>query len=140
VAVIQPPLPVPVETAPEQQPTTAIVPPRAGVEIVGVETRDDTHYYMMRDLRNGNIVKNVTRTSARRLWHYAIKQREGNPVKPEKVQWHGEIGLWARYEKLGEIRYDLVQREDGQLRVYYGVTDSGMHDAWQVFLAPEDED
>lgn len=136
---LQPPLPAPEAPMPEAPPT-GIAPPRAGVEIVGVETRDDTRYYMMRDLRNGNIVKNVTRSSARRLWHYAIKQRESNPVKADKVQWHGDIGLWARYEKLGETRYDLVQRENGQLRVYYGVTESGMLGDWQVFLSPEDDE
>lgn len=138
-APLQPPLPAPEAPAPEATPP-GIAPPRAGVEIVGVETRDDTRYYMMRDLRNGNIVKNVTRSSARRLWHYAIKQRESNPVKADKVQWHGDIGLWARYEKLGETRYDLVQRENGQLRVYYGVTESGMLGDWQVFLSPEDDE
>ncbi|GIL13401.1 MAG: hypothetical protein BroJett038_21210 [Chloroflexota bacterium] len=138
-APLQPPLPAPEAPMPEAPPT-GIAPPRAGVEIVGVETRDDTRYYMMRDLRNGNIVKNVTRSSARRLWHYAIKQRESNPVKADKVQWHGDIGLWARYEKLGETRYDLVQRENGQLRVYYGVIESGMLGDWQVFLSPEDDE
>ncbi|MBI5668633.1 MAG: putative DNA binding domain-containing protein [Chloroflexi bacterium] len=138
---VQPSLPPqPIEEPPAPAQTPEIPPPRAGVEIIGVEKRDDTQYYMMRDLRNGNIVKNVTRSSARRLWHYAIKQRESNPVKPEKVQWHGDIGLWTRYEKLGETRYDLVQRDDGGLRVYYGVTEGGMQGAWQVFLAPEDEE
>ena len=113
--------------------------PRAGVEIIDVEQRGDEKYYTMRDLRNGNIVKNVTKASARRLWHYAIKQYEGNPVRPDKVEWHGDIGLWTRQERAGEMRYDLVQREDGKLRVYYGVTDSGMQEPWQGFLAPEDE-
>jgi hypothetical protein len=125
-----PPPPVEAET---------ISPPRAGVEIIDVEQRSDEKYYTMRDLRNGNIVKNVTKASARRLWHYAIKQYEGNPVRPDKVEWHGDIGLWTHAERAGEMRYDLVQRENGNLRVYYGVTDSGMQDPWQVFLAPEEE-
>lgn len=116
-----------------------IDPPRAGVEIINVEQRGDEKYYTMRDLRNGNIVKNVTRSSARRLWHYAIKQHESNPVRPDKVEWHGDIGMWTHQERAGEMRYDLVQREDGKLRVYYGVTDSGMHGPWQAFLAPEEE-
>jgi PHP family Zn ribbon phosphoesterase len=46
--------------------------PRTGVEVVRVEDRENGRFYTMRDLRNGNIVKNVTRASARRLWHYAI--------------------------------------------------------------------
>lgn len=142
-AVSAQPLPVSeMEAAPVilEETSDKIPPPRAGVEIIGAQTRDDTIYYIMRDLRNGNIVKNVTRSSARRLWHYAIKQRESNPVKPDKIQWHGDIGLWARYEKMGETRYDLAQRDDGGLRVYYGVTENGMHGPWQAFLAPEDEE
>ena len=119
--------------------STDITPPRGGVEIIGTEQRNDTQYHILRDLRNGNIVKNVTRSSARRLWHYAITQKESNPVKPDKVQWQGEVGLWRRYQKAGETRYDLVQRSNGDLRVYYGVTESGMHGKWQVFLAPDDE-
>ena len=119
--------------------SNTIAPPSAGVEIIGTEQRNDTLYYVMRDLRNGNIVKNVTRASARRLWLYAIQQMESNPVKVDKVQWHGDIGLWRRYERAGEWRYDLVQRDNGKLRVYYGVTEGGMHGPWQAFLAPEDE-
>ncbi len=119
---------------------STIPAPQGGVEIIGTEQRNDTQYHILRDLRNGNIVKNVTRSSARRLWHYAISQKESNPVKQDKVQWQGEIGLWRRYQKGGETRYDLVQQENGNLRVYYGVADSGMQGPWQAFLAPEDDE
>jgi hypothetical protein len=115
-----------------------ITPPRTGVEIVGAETRGDTRYFIMRDLRNGNIVRNVTKSSARRLWHYAIKQKETNPVRTEKIDWKGDVGLWRSYKKTGTIRYDLVQRDNGT-RVYYGATESGMHGVWQQFLLPEDQ-
>lgn len=142
VATVEPEAPLP-DALPTEQPTLAqddtIAPPRAGVEIVGVEQRGDTRYYIMRDLRNGNIVKNVTRSSARRLWHYAIKQLEGSPVRPEKVDWRGDIGLLRCYKKSGTVRYDLVQRENGTVRVYYGATEGGMHGPWQQFLAPEDQ-
>jgi len=135
-----PPLPTETITVPING-SDEIPPPQGGVEVIGTEQRNDTQYHIVRDLRNGNVVKNVTRSSARRLWHYAIGQRESNPVKPEKVQWHGSIGLWRRYQKGGETRYDLVQRsKDGSLRVYYGVTDSGLHGPWQVFLTPEEEE
>lgn len=131
--------PIVAETAPVVEPVAPeSPPPTGGVEIIGEEQRGDERYYTMRDLRNGNIVQNVTRSSARRLWHYAIKQHEGNRPRAEKVTWQGDAGLWQRYVKNGETRYDLVQRIDGQLRVYYGVTDSGMHGAWQVFLVPEE--
>ena len=99
------------------------------MEIIGSEQRKGVMYHMMRDLRNGNVVKNVTRSSARRLWHYAISEHESSPVQPEQVQWRGDIGLWKRYKR-GGMRHDLVQRANGELRVYYGVTYDGMA-AWQ---------
>jgi hypothetical protein len=114
-----------------------VAPPRAGVEIAEVEDRNETLYFTMRDLRNNNIVKNVTLDSARRLWHYAIKQYTGNPIKPQNIEWHGNIGLVRRYEKGGEVRYDLVQRVDDKTRTYYGVTENGMHSAWESFIPQE---
>jgi len=120
-----------------------VLPPRAGVEIVAFEERNDTLYFTMCDLRNGSIVHNVTRESARRLWHYAIKQFEGNPVKGNKVQWYNDIGLWRRYDKGGTTRYDLVQRipeHNDAIRVYYGVTENGMQGDWERFLSPDDEE
>jgi hypothetical protein len=129
------------ETLPAEVPKPDVIPPpNAGVEIIAVEQRGTERYYTMHDLRNGNIVKNVTRSSARHLWHYAIKQYEDNPVRADKVQWHGDIGLWLRYQRQGDTRYDLVQRADGKLRVYYGVTEGGMHDRWQAFLVPEEDE
>lgn len=123
-----------------EQPTgDEIAAPRAGVEIADVEERNDTRYFTMHDLRNGNMVKNVTRSSARRLWAYAIKQFEGNPVNESKVQWHDGIGLWRRYQKGGTVRYDLVQRSNRGIRTYYGVTENGMHGPWEQFLSEEDE-
>jgi hypothetical protein len=131
--------PIVAKTAPLVEPVAiGTPPPTGGVEIIAEEQRGDERYYTMRDLRNGNIVQNVTRSSARRLWHYAIKQHEGNPPRADKVTWQNDIGLWQRYVKNGETRYDLVQRIDGQMRMYYGVTDSGMPGAWQVFLVPEE--
>lgn len=110
--------------------------PRTGVEIIGTETRKGEQYHVMRDLRNGNIVKNVTRQSARRLWHYAIMERENNPVESSRVQWAGIIGLWKRYKRGDVIRYDLVMRDNGApMRTFYGVTEDGMHGAWQQFVS-----
>ncbi len=117
-----------------------ITPPRTGVEIVATEVRDGTRYHTVRDLRNGNVVKNVTRTSARRLWHYAITAHEATPdLAAEKISWMGEIGLWKSYKKAGATRYDLVQRAADGLRVYYGVTDDGIHDGWRALVHPEEE-
>ena len=119
--------------------TSTTPPPRAGVEIVDTEVRDGTQYFTMHDLRNGNIVRNVTLSSARRLWHYAIRQREENSIAPDQIQWHGDIGLLRRYKKGGVVRYDFIQRDGDRLRVYYGVTENGIEGEWQHFLEPETE-
>lgn len=122
----------------DQPPSTKIEAPRTGVEIIATEQRKGVRYHVMRDLRNGSIVKNVTRSSARRLWHYAISQKESNAVKPDQVEWHGEIGVWKRYKRGGTVRYDLIQRDEDSLRVYYGVTEDGMHGLWQAFIVEDD--
>jgi hypothetical protein len=129
---------------PEEEPAPTkgkkIETPRTGVEIIGTEQRKGVKYHVMRDLRNGNVVKNVTRKSARRLWHYAITEKESNPVNSNKVEWRGDIGLWKSYKRAGSVRYDLVQRENGTMRVYYGVTYDGMHGPWQQFVEENGDD
>jgi len=116
----------------------AIEPPRSGVEIVSVEERDGTRYYAMRDLRNGNVVRNVTRSSSRLLWLYAIKTAEGEPLNPLKVEWHVDIGLVRRYTTKGDNRCDLAQRDsDGAIHVYYGVAESALEGAWSGFAIEE---
>ena len=112
-----------------------VEPPGTGVQILETVERRGTQYHAMKDLRNGNVVRNVTRSSARRLWRYAITEHESNPVEEEKVQWHGALGLWKSSKRAGKVRYDLVQRmPDGQLHVYFGVTEDGIDGAWRVFL------
>jgi hypothetical protein len=120
------------ETAPADD---RLAPPRTGVEIVMVEERKGNRYYSMKDLRNGNVVHNVTQQSARKLWQYAIDQSLEQPVKPDKVTWKGEIGLVKRLKRAGKWRYDLVQRDRvGKLHVYYGVTEDGIHGPWRAFV------
>jgi hypothetical protein len=114
----------------EKVPHSHIEPPRTGVEVVQSEERKGTRYHTVRDLRNGNVVKNVTRKSARRLWHYAISEAEEHPVDAKKVDWRGDIAMLKKRARAGQTRYDLVQRENGKLRVYYGVTEEGIHSEW----------
>ena len=116
------------------EPAGHIEPPRTGVEIAETEERKGKLYHTMRDLRNGNEVKNVTRKSARRLWHYAITQAEEHPVDPGQVEWHRGIGVLRARKHAGRARYDLVQRDNGKLRVYYGVTEDGIHGRWARLL------
>ncbi|HFD40518.1 MAG TPA: transcriptional regulator [Anaerolineae bacterium] len=115
-----------------------VEPPGTGVQILETTERKGTRYHTMKDLRNGSIVHNVTRSSARKLWRYAITEHETNPVQPDKVRWQGNLGLWKSSRRAGKVRYDLVQRmPDGQLHVYYGVTEDGIDGPWRVFLEEE---
>jgi len=109
-------------------------PPRTGVEVARVEERKNTRYYTMRDLRNGSLVSNVTRRSARDLWRYAIEEAENNPVKPSEVRWNGDIGLWKSREHGKQFRYDLVLRYHDEFHVYYGVTEEGLHGPWAALI------
>jgi hypothetical protein len=126
------------EAEQEARSAGGVDPPRTGVHIVSSEERKGTLYHTMKDLRNGNVVRNVTRSSARKLWRYAITEHETHPVKEEEVQWAGDtrrLGVWKSSKRAGKVRYDLVQRmPDGQLHVYYGVTEDGIDGPWRVFL------
>jgi hypothetical protein len=109
--------------------------PKTGVEIVMTEVRKGTTYYSMKDLRNGDVVHNVTRKSARKLWQYAITEHETNAVDTDKVDWKGDIGLWKKYKRGSQTRFDLVQRgPNDNLHVYYGVTENGLHGPWQKLI------
>jgi len=129
----EPPVPAPSLPPPSSSPEgPTIEPPKTGVEIVQSEERDGVLYHTMRDLRNNSTVRNVSRASARRLWRYAIAEREDNPVREEDVVWQGDIGFWKAYKRAGVRRYNLVQRDPaGNLRVYYGVTEEGIHGPWK---------
>ncbi len=108
-------------------------PPRTGVEIVSFEERKGVRYYTVRDLRNGNVVNNVTQKSARKLWHYAISQyrKINQEVNNLDVKWHGDLGLMNHQKRGNYNRYDLVQRNpEGGYRYYFGVNDDGVHGEW----------
>ena len=111
-----------------------IAPPRTGVEVVRSEKRKGTYYHTVRDLRNGNLIKNVTRSSARKLWHYAITQVESGVPKSKDIKWKGEIAILSQRKRDDTVWYDLAQRENGTIHFYYGVTDSGLNDDWLKLL------
>lgn len=112
--------------------TLTVQPPRTGVEISAVVERKGQRFYTMCDLRKGSRVQNVTRASARRLWHYAIVEAENTTITEGDVQWHGDIGLVKSYKQSGHRRYDLAQRSNGKIRVYYGVSEEGLHGEWRA--------
>jgi hypothetical protein len=115
----------------------SVDPPGTGVQIIETIERKGALYHTMKDLRNGNVVHNVTRSSARKLWRYAITEHEMKPVQEDQVQWHANddrLGLWKSSKRAGKVRYDLVQRmPDSQLHVYYGVTEDGIDGPWRTF-------
>ncbi|MCZ7552925.1 MAG: ATP-binding protein [Anaerolineales bacterium] len=115
--------------------------PRTGVEIMEVENRADERYYTMRDLRNNNVVKNVTRKSARRLWHYAITAFDKLPADPAQghIQWQGKFGLISGQKQGNITRYDLIEKEAGKYRYYFGVTEDGIHGPWKRLVGQDDE-
>lgn len=127
------------EAQPEE--TGGIEPPRTGVEIAAVEDRNGVRYYTMRDLRNGNVVKNVTERSARRLWHYAIAEYQKLPEDMEKapIAWQGDLGVLRELRRGNRVRYDLAQRTPEGIRLFFGVTEDGIHGAWKELVGAEAE-
>jgi len=117
-------------------------PPRTGVEIVSVVERNGVKYYTVRDLRNGNTVKNVTEKSARRLWHYGITHFVGLPsdIQKVKIDWQKNLGILRKYKQGKRQVYDLVQREGKKFRTYYGVTEDGVHGVWRQLVGLEGEE
>jgi hypothetical protein len=128
----------PVPILPERD---ADSPPRTGVEVVKVDDRDGVSYYTMRDLRNGNEVNNVTRVSARRLWHYAITEFDqlSSDLTKAKIQWQGKIGLLGVQRQGKNIRYNFVERTPKGYRMYFGVTEDGIHGRWKALVGGDDE-
>lgn len=104
--------------------------PRTGVEIVASEERNGTIYHTVRDLRNGNLINNVTKSSSRKLWHYAITQVESGTPDPEDIEWHGNIALVDERRRENLVWYDLAMRDEDGVHIYYGVTDSGLNEEW----------
>lgn len=111
--------------------------PQIGVEIVDTEERHGNKFHSIRDLRNGTIIKNVTRKGARDLWNYAIRNQEDGKLKPSSIRWLGNIGLLHVEKRAGKMRYDLALREGAKTRIFYGVTEDGMEGPWSAFLQEE---
>ncbi len=125
--------------SPEQAEEEADLAPRTGVEVFPPEERNGTKYFTMRDLRNGNKVKNVTRASARRLWQYAIKAYQDLSPNLDRVvtSWQGDLAVARRYKSGKTTMYDLVQRTPDGTRYYFGVTPDGIHGPWKSLTEEE---
>ncbi len=130
--------PEPPAPEPEEDQTPA---PRTGVEVVNETERNNQKYYALRDLRNGNVVKNVTVKSARRLWHYAITTFANLPkdISNAAQKWRGDYGLLKQYKHGDRQIYDLVFREGRNYRFFFGVTEEGMHGDWRKLAGLSEE-
>lgn len=113
---------------------TTIEPPRTGVEIVNSEKRKGVIYHTVRDLRDGNLINNVTKSSARKLWHYAISQIEAGQPRADKLKWHGNMAIVNTRKQGDRVWYDLAMREGDDTHFYFGVTDSGLNDEWLALV------
>ena len=122
----------PISPRPEPPPESAL--PRTGVEIVESQQRKNGIYHAVRDLRNGNLIKNVTKSSARKLWHYAITQAESHKPDPAKIQWFNDKAVLTMRRKDDYVWYDLALRDGDETRVFYGVTDSGLNEEWMAVI------
>ena len=113
--------------------------PRTGVEVMPLDIRNGVKYYAMRDLRNGNMVKNVTRSSARRLWHYAIDRFEELTTKPElsRIDWNGDYGIVLRSDQKKGSNFDLILKSETDMRYFFGVTPNGIHGEWRKLTGME---
>ncbi len=130
--------PVETRSEPAAKSGKGVAPPSTGVEIVESKERGGTIYHTVHDLRNGNRIKNVTRSSARKLWHYAISQAEVGRPDIDKLEWHRDMALISKRQRDEHIWYDLALREGDKVHVYFGVTDSGLNDDWMSLLASVD--
>jgi hypothetical protein len=131
------------QTASSDESDSVGVPaPRTGVEVVADEERGGVRYFSMKDLRNGNVVKNVTRSSARRLWHYAISQYTNLPKDLKKIEvgWQGELGVLKRRKRGNRVAYDLAQKSSEGIKLYFGVTEDGVHGEWRQLLGLDESE
>lgn len=111
------------------------IAPTSGIEIMYSFEQDGVTYFTIHDLRHHKLIHNVTADTDRRLWRSAISHRQTDTFDHESITWHGDFGLWRSYRpRSGERRYNLLYRGDGELRVFYGVTESGLSDQWRSVL------
>jgi hypothetical protein len=114
--------------------------PRNGVQVTSMEERDGVVYFTVRDVRNNTTVRNVTMKSARDLWLYAVSQYADSPSGPEGLDWTDNKAVVTKALRAGRMRYDLAMRDaQGNVRVFYGVTDDGLSDVWRQLVQAHDE-
>jgi len=131
---------IPIDEFSETSISKTTTEPKTGVEITESVIRGGKSFYTMRDLRNGNTVKNVTQASARRLWHYAISKYDSIKDKPaqNEIKWIGNYGLLSKYKQGQNYHYDFVLKNETGFRYFFGVTLDGIEGEWRQFLDQEE--
>lgn len=122
--------------------TISSIEPKTGIELFPPEERKGTYYFAIKDLRNGNIVTNVTQKSARRLWQYAIRSfmdKKDDQIS-KSVKWFGNFGLLRKYKSRNNTNYDLVYKDGEKLRYFYGVNSNGLHGQWKTIVGELDDE
>ncbi len=124
---------LPVEEEPDDPDPIA---PGTGIEVVAAYEQDGTTYYTLRDLRDHKLVHNVTRDTDTRIWRSAIVQHEEQGDDEDRIRWDGDFGLVRAYKtRNNERRYHLAYRGDGDLRIFWSVSDASMDGPWAAFVA-----
>lgn len=118
------------------------IEPKTGIELFPPEERKGTLYFAIKDLRNGNVVTNVTQKSARRLWQYAIRSYldKKDSQLGQSTKWFGDFGLLRKYKARNYTNYDLVYKEGSNLRFFYGVNPNGLHGQWKTIVGEIDDE
>jgi len=130
------------KTADFQDEVVVAIEPKTGIELFPPEERKGTLYFAIKDLRNGNVVTNVTQKSARRLWQYAIRSyldKKDNQIN-NSVKWYGNFGLLRKYKARNNTNYDLIYKEGNKLRFFYGVNANGLHGEWKTIAGELDDE
>jgi hypothetical protein len=130
------------KTAEFQEEPVVPVEPKTGIELYPPEERKGTLYFAIKDLRNGNVVTNVTQKSARRLWQYAIRSyldKKDNQIN-NSIKWYGNFGLLRKYKARNNTNYDLIYKEGNKLRFFYGVNANGLHGEWKTIAGELDDE
>jgi hypothetical protein len=130
------------KTAEFQEESVVTIEPKTGIELYPPEERKGTLYFAIKDLRNGNVVTNVTQKSARRLWQYAIRSyidKKDNQIN-QSIKWYGDFGLLRKYKARYNTNYDLIYKEGNKLRFFYGVNANGLHGQWKTIAGESDDE
>jgi hypothetical protein len=133
---------MPVKTPEMVDDSSSTIEPKTGIELYPPEERKGTLYFAVKDLRNGNVVTNVTQKSARRLWQYAIRSyldKKDNQLG-QSTKWFGNFGLLRKYKTRNFTNYDLVYKEGNNLRFFYGVNPNGLHGQWKTIVGEIDDE